>query len=79
LRRNILLVLRDIGDIKAVDPLINLLAETGDNGLKRSISVALRDIGDPKAVDPLINLLEKTDDYRTRIVMKGVIDSLRRK
>jgi hypothetical protein len=61
--------LGELGDPKAVDPLINALKyeayDTYDTYYVRaSAAAALGELGDPKAVDPLINAL-KDDDYDT--------------
>ncbi len=53
---NIADVLGEIGDTRAVEPLINSLEE---NGSKASINYALAKLGDERAVEPLIKSMKK--------------------
>lgn len=46
-----------IGEVRAVEPLLEIL-ESGEDGLTYACVAALGDIGDPRAIDPLIEFLK---------------------
>jgi HEAT repeat protein len=54
-------VLGRLGDVRAVDPLIELLSDA-DQDLRRSAVEALGRIGDPKAIGPLLKVLGNQED-----------------
>jgi len=54
-------ILGDIGDPRAVDPLIQVLLSDESFFVREYAAIALGDIGDPRAVDPLIKALKDED------------------
>jgi len=51
----------DIGDSRAVEPLIEALGDEEDRGIRWRAAVALGEIGDERAVEPLIETLKDED------------------
>ena len=56
--------LREIGDKRAVEPLINVLKADKNSHVRWGAAVALGEIGDKRAVEPLINALKADKDSR---------------
>jgi HEAT repeat protein len=66
-RTNAAIALREVGDTRAVEPLIEALKDKNEEFRLRVIA-ALGTIADPKAVDPLIRMLTKEEPYRVQLV-----------
>ena len=57
-------ILGEIGDQRAVDPLIDALEDENEIWIIRELAaMALGEIGDPKAIDPLIDALNDENPY----------------
>ena len=57
--------LGDISDLRAVEPLVSLLNESGIKDkayLRLELCEALGKPGDPRAIDPLIKILENRNE-----------------
>ncbi len=62
--------LGDLGDKRAVEPLVAILKETNSSKVRDAAAVALRDLGDPRALTPLLELIAdpKTEGHRGTLV-----------
>lgn len=67
-------MLGEIGDPRAVDPLIEALKDEYSR-VRSSAARALGEIGDPKAVDPLTEALK--DEYLTYTASSGTHETVR--
>jgi HEAT repeat protein len=75
-RKNAAQALGELGDERAVEPLIDALTQETDIGVSDTISVALGKIGSP-AVEPLITILrtgEALDRFRAAEVLHAIGD-----
>jgi HEAT repeat protein len=66
--------LGDIGDKRAVEPLIKALSDGGQE-VRESAARALGEIGDKRAVKPLIKALED-EDYSVRAIAAGALGNI---
>ncbi|MBI5724553.1 MAG: HEAT repeat domain-containing protein [Planctomycetes bacterium] len=58
--------IREIGDSRAVDPLIQVLLKSDDSYARLNSLWALKKLKDKRMVDPLITALQKDYDYQVR-------------
>lgn len=69
--------LGDIGDPRAVDPLIGILNTLEDCYYQRCCVIeALGKIGDPRAIDPLVQILNTTRVYETRVAVTQALGEI---
>jgi hypothetical protein len=62
--------LAELGDSRAVDPLVQVMKQTNVPAVRDAAAVALRDLGDPRALRPLLELIAdpKTESHRGTLV-----------
>jgi HEAT repeat protein len=62
--------LGDLGDKRAVDPLLTLIKETDNAAVRDAAAVALRDIGDARALTSILQLVSdpRTEGHRGTLV-----------
>ena len=59
-------VLGEIGDTRAVEPLVNALNQDNNTDVKDWVAKALGEIGDERAVEPLIQILDNAQPATRR-------------
>jgi HEAT repeat protein len=72
IRREVVITLGKIADLRAVEPLINLLEKDKNRHMYNKVIEALGEIGDPRAVEPLIILLKDKDRHLRRDSAKAL-------
>jgi len=62
--------LGDIGDLRSVNILIELLQKTSDPVIRNAAAVGLRELGDERALSPIVSLINdpKTEGYRGTLI-----------
>jgi HEAT repeat protein len=68
--------LGEIGDNRAVEPLIKALENDSDSGVRLEVALVLGIIDDPRAVEPLIRALENDSDSYVRILAVGALGNI---
>ncbi|MBW1790888.1 MAG: HEAT repeat domain-containing protein [Deltaproteobacteria bacterium] len=71
-RKEAVVVLGNIGDVRAVEPLIDAL-KNEDSDIRCKAAAALGDVGDPRAVEHLIEALKDEDDMVRYVVAREAL------
>jgi len=71
IRKIAIVILGEIGDIRAVEPLIYALTVTRDEE-RDCVIEALGILGDKRAIQPLLQLLHKENEWSTQIIQKAI-------
>jgi len=75
-RRNAAWALGEIGDKRAIDPLLDRFQNDEHRLVRWNAAWALGEIGDPRAVDPLIKTLQNDEDILVRAYAARALEKL---